>query len=126
MKRIKQFLDYAASQEEAIITFNASDIILNIHSDVSYLSKHNAHSRAGGHHFLSNATDHAPNNSAVLNISSIIRNVMPSVVEAELGALFLNSKTAVPARKTLEELGHPQPRTPVQTDNKTAEGLINC
>ena len=27
--------------------------------------------------------------------------------------------------KTLEELGHPQPQTPIQMDNKTADGLIN-
>jgi len=25
---------------------------------------------------------------------------------------------------TLEELGHPQPRTPIQTDNKTANDLL--
>ncbi len=31
----------------------------------------------------------------------------------------------VPARKNLEELGHLQRRTPIQTDNKMAEGLIN-
>ena len=28
-------------------------------------------------------------------------------------------------RKTLEELGHPQPPTPMQTDNSTAYGVIN-
>ena len=28
-------------------------------------------------------------------------------------------------RKTLKELGHLQPRIPIQTDNKTADGLIN-
>ena len=27
--------------------------------------------------------------------------------------------------KTLEEIGHPQPQTPIQMDNKTADGLIN-
>ena len=27
-------------------------------------------------------------------------------------------------RHTLEELGHPQPRTPIQTDNKTAHNLL--
>ncbi len=32
---------------------------------------------------------------------------------------------AVPTRKTLEELGHYQPGSPVQMDNKTVEGLIN-
>ncbi len=39
MKRVKQFLDFDASQEEALITFSASNMILTIHSDVSYLSK---------------------------------------------------------------------------------------
>ncbi len=112
-------------QEEAIITFNASNMILNIHSNASYLSENNAWSRAGGHNFLSNNTDHAFKNGAVLNISSIIKHVMSSAMEAELGTLFLSSKTSVPASKTLEGLGHLQPRTPVQMDNKTAEGLIN-
>jgi hypothetical protein len=50
---------------------------------------------------------------------------MSSAAEAELGALLINAKTAVPMRKTLEELGHPQPPTPVQTDNSTAYGVIN-
>ena len=125
LKRVKQFLDYAATQEEAIITYSASDMVLAIHSDASYLSENNARSRAGGHHFLSSHDENPPNNGAVLNISQIIRNVMSSAAEAELGALFLNAKTAVPTRITLIKMGHPQPRTPIQTDNSTAYGLIN-
>ncbi len=35
------------------------------------------------------------NNGAVLNISQIILAVMSSEAEAELGALFINAKTAV-------------------------------
>ena len=49
---------------------------------------------------------------------------MSSAVEAELGALFINAKMAVLMRNTLEELGHPQPRTPIQTDNKTTNDLL--
>ena len=49
MKKVKQFLDYAASCEEPILTFSASDMILAGHSDGSYLSEQNARSRAGGH-----------------------------------------------------------------------------
>ena len=64
------------------------------------------------------------NNGAVLNISQIIRAVMSSAAEAELGALFINAKTAVSMRTTLIELGHPQPRTPMQTDNATAHALL--
>ena len=29
-------------------------------------------------------------------------------------------------RRILQEMGHPQPRTPIQTDNSTAEGVINA
>jgi hypothetical protein len=62
---------------------------------------------------------HIPtNNGAVLNISQIIQAVMPSTVEAELGTLFIKCKTAVSMRHMLEELGHPQPPTPMQTDKK--------
>ena len=64
------------------------------------------------------------NNGAVFNISQIVPAVMSSVVEAELGALFVNTKMAVSMRQTLQELGHPQPRTPIQTDNSTAHALL--
>jgi hypothetical protein len=120
MKLCKLFLDSMASQDEAILTYKASNMVLAIHSDASYLSKPKARSRAGGHMFMSANNDIPTNNGAVLDISQIIRAVMSSAAEAELGALFLNAKTAVSMRHTLEELGHPQPRTLIQTDNKTA------
>ncbi len=124
MERCKQFLDYMASQDDAILTFKASNMALAIHSDASYLSEAKARSRAGGHMFMSNTDEIPPNNGAVLNISQIIRAVMSSAAEAELGALFINAKTAVSIRHTLVELGHPQPRTPIQTDNSTAHALL--
>ena len=93
MKLFKQLLDYDASQEDSIITFNASGMVLSINPDAYYLSKKNACSRAGGHNLLSNDKGNPPNNGAVLNLSTIIRNVMSSSAEAELGALFLNAAT---------------------------------
>jgi hypothetical protein len=53
MAKCKQFLDYAATQEDAVITYRKSDMMLAIHSDASYLSEPKARSRAGGHFFLS-------------------------------------------------------------------------
>ena len=38
MKKCNQFLDYAASQEEAILTYKKRDMVLAIHSNASYLS----------------------------------------------------------------------------------------
>jgi hypothetical protein len=35
----KQFLDFMATQEEAVLTYRASDMVLAIHSDASYLSE---------------------------------------------------------------------------------------
>jgi len=120
----KQFLDFMASQEDAVLTYRASDMVLAIHSNASYLSKPKSRSRAGGHMFIAGKDEIPINNGAVLNISQIIRAVMSSAMEAELGALFINAKTAVSMRKTLIKLGHPQPRTPMQTDNATAHALL--
>jgi hypothetical protein len=50
---------------------------------------------------------------------------MQSAAEAECGGLYMNAKEAVPMRITLEELDHPQPATPIRTDNSTADGIMN-
>ena len=66
-----------------------------------------------------------PNNGAILNIAHIIKNVMSSATEAELGALYIMAREAVYIRSVLEELGHKQPPTPIQTDNSMAEAVVN-
>jgi hypothetical protein len=55
----------------------------------------------------------------------IIKGVMSSAAEAELGAMYINARKAVKIRIILEEMGHKQPATPVQVDNSTAEGIVN-
>jgi hypothetical protein len=125
MEQTKQLLDYIATQEDAVITYKASDMILAVHSDASYLSEPKARSRAGGHFFLSAAVDAPPNNGAILNIAHIIKHVMASATEAELAALYIVAREAVYIRIILDELGHKQPATPLQTDNSTAEAVCN-
>jgi hypothetical protein len=44
MEKCLQFLDFVASQEDAILTYKASNIVLAIHSDASYLLEPKAHS----------------------------------------------------------------------------------
>ena len=124
MQKCKQFLDYAASQEEAVLTFHASDMVLAVQSDASYLSERNARSRAGGYFYMSNNNDNPTMNGAILTVSQIIKAVMSSAAEAEIGALFIVAKIAVVARITLEDMGHPQPPTPTMTDNSTAHGVL--
>jgi hypothetical protein len=123
MTRCKQFLDYAATHQDTILTYKSSDMVLVVHSDVSYLSKPKACSRAGRHFFLSSDSEDPANNGAVLNLAQLIKTVMSSAAEAELGALYINACKAVPQRQTIAEMGHKQPQTPMQTDNTTALGV---
>ena len=87
MKLIKWILDYVATNLEAILTYESSDMILAAHSDASYLSEANARSRVGGHFFCSFDISDPPNNGAILNISKLLKAVMSSAAEAELWAL---------------------------------------
>ena len=121
---VTKLLNYVATYPNAIIRYNKSDMILHVHSDASYLSEPKARSRAGGHFYLSNSTTPFPN-GPVHTISSIMRNVMSSAAEAEIGAIFINCQDSEPIRNALLELGHAQPPTPVQTDNSTANGFLN-
>ena len=73
---------------------------------------------------MTSDTDDQPNNGAVLNVSQIIKSVMTSAADAELGALYINACKAVPMRNLLNEMGHKQPKTPMQTDNSTALGVV--
>jgi hypothetical protein len=124
MKRTRPLLHYVATHPNAIVFYAKSNMILSIHSKASYLSKPKGRSRAGGHFFLSDGTDNAPNNRAILNTSQIIKSVMSLAAKAELGALYLNAREAVPCRTLLYELGHKQPPTPIKTNNSTALGIV--
>ncbi len=110
MTKTKQLLDYLATHPDATVCFHASDMILNIHSNASYLSAANAHSRACGHFFMGWKAE---------------QFIVASAAEAKLGALFLNCNQATIFRLMLEEMGHPQPSTLVHCNNSTAVGIKN-
>ena len=127
-KRVQHLLDYMATHPMAKIRYKASNMVLNIHSDASYLSAPKARSRAGGYFFLGSVpTDGDPIklNGAIHITSTILKLVAASAAEAELGALFLNAQEAKVLRITLHELGHPQPKIPIHIDNTTAVGICN-
>jgi hypothetical protein len=58
-------------------------------------------------------------------LAKIIKNVMASASEAEVAGIYINAREAVPMQKALIEMGHPQPATPMKTDNSTATGILN-
>ena len=124
-KDLDWLLNYAATHPDAGITYTASNMILRIHSDASYLSVPQARSRVGGHFYLSLGVTIQDTNGPIHCVSKILKNVVSSAAEAEIAATFENCKEAVVIRTTLQELGHPQPPTPVQVDNTTAHGFVN-
>ncbi len=126
MQQTLQLLDYLATQEDAVLSYHASDMVLAVHSNASYLSKPKACSRAGGHFVLSSNTTVPPNNWAVLNIAHIIKNVTSSATKAELAGLYIMAREAAYIRIILKELGNKQPQyPPLQTDNAMADTITN-
>jgi hypothetical protein len=121
-----QLLDYLVSHPDATIRFHASDMILHIHSDASYLSVSKEMSCLGGLFYLGyNPPNEYKLNGSILNVASVIKNIVASAAESEFGACFQNAQTAAPLRVTLTELGHKQAATPLRTDNSTAYGILN-
>jgi len=58
-----------------------------------------------------------PHNGAIHVPSNTLKNIIESTSEAKLGALFLNACKVSTVRTMLKELDHPQPPTPIITDN---------
>jgi hypothetical protein len=121
-----QLLDYLVTHPDATIRYHASYMILHIHSDTSSLSVSNARSRLGRLFFCGDKSPQEDNlNGSILNVASVINNVVASTAESEVGACFQNAQSAAPLRVTLTELGHIQPPTPLRTENFTAFGILN-
>jgi hypothetical protein len=125
--KVIKLLNYCNTHPETKIGYHASDMVLHIHSDYSYLSENRAKSRAGGFFYMGSSTkpDKRFTDGAILIISKVFKHVMSSAAEAEIGAVFINAKEGVVLRKTLEELGHKQPPNPMETDNTTTTGYSN-
>ena len=123
-----QLLDYCANNPDATVRYKASKMVLNIHSDASYLSDSKARSRIAGYYFLGNSpTDGQPIalNRTIYVLCGILKFVVALAAEVELGALFLNCKEVKILWLILQELGHSQPPTPIHCDNATATSIAN-
>jgi len=76
---------------EAKIRFYASDMVMNVHSDTSYLSESKAQSRTCDNFFMGSTPingEPIKSNGAFYVNTTIMRFFVTSAAEAELGALF--------------------------------------
>ena len=122
---LTQLLEYCATYFNHILRSVASDMVLRIHSDVSYLFVPKDRSRADGYFYLSSNTDEPPINGAVHVLCVVLKNIMASAAEAKTGAVFKNFQATVSLCEALIEMGHQQPATPVQVDNAYVVGILN-
>jgi hypothetical protein len=128
LTHMNQFLDNMWMHPNVKIRYRSSNMILNIHSDASYLSDPNAQSHPGGYFFLGDILqDSEPIFiDGTIHITCIIIKLVAALAaEAELGALFLNAQEAKVIQLILKELGHPQLPTPIHIDNTTTVGIVN-
>ena len=85
-------------------------------------------SRAGGYFFLGSMPKNGEPiilNGNIYVLSTVIKLAASLAAEAELGSLFLNAQQARIIRLILQEIGHPQPPTPIHIDNSTCIGIVN-
>ena len=115
MRKVIHLLDCLATQLDTVIMFRASNKILNVHSDASYLSEKKTKSRMSVY-FLGMCAQEEQRffiNGSIHVFCRILRPVVCSAAETELTALFLNMKEAKILQLTLEEIGQKQPATQV-------------
>jgi hypothetical protein len=98
MAQCTQLLDYLLGHVDAKVQFHASDMILNVHSDASYLLEANTRSRACGHFFMGWMPKDGKSiciNGAFHVSTTILHFVVASAAKAELGALYHNCQTGI-------------------------------
>jgi len=133
MEVLTQLLNYCTTHPHAVIHYTASEMVLWMYSDASYLSAPKGHSWATGYCFLSTCPqalptamdEPPPDNGPVHILCQIMKQVVSSAAKAKLGVLFLNAQAVCPIQTALDELDHLQPATPLQTDNSMASGIAN-
>jgi hypothetical protein len=118
--------DFLAAHPDATIRYHASYMILHIHSDASYLSVSNTRSHLGGFFVCGDKPPKEETlNGSILNVTSVIKNMVASAAESEVGTCFQNAQSGAPLRVILTELGHTQPATPIRKGNSTSFGILN-
>ncbi len=97
MLRFERLLGFASAHLNERKIYRASDMVLRILSDASYLSRPNARSVAGNFHFLGNRSDQdfidLFLNHPVSSHSTRIPVVCSFVAEAEYGGAFASALT---------------------------------
>ena len=120
MKKMYRLLGYVSKHRNMAIRYHASNMILQLLSDASYLCRPKARSVYGTYCYFGQP-DRI--NGPIACASKMIGSVLASVAEAELCGGFKVAQDAVQYRRIANDLGYPQPPTLLRMDNTVAIGL---
>ncbi len=122
---VNLLLDYVATYPNDDIAYQSSNIILCAYANAGFLNNTKSRSRAGAPIFLLEDDPYPSFNGTILSTSQIIKFIMVLANEMELAALFITAREMIPHHQNLIDMGWPQPKSPIQTDNSTAAGVTN-
>ena len=129
MEELTQLLDYLATNPDMKLTFFTRNMLLGIHNDASFMRFTKAKIRYAGYLYLGNAVktkDRCQTPNGPIHIACKgFKYEVGSSSEAELGVLYHNGQHGSYIWMILEELGYPQPPTPMMTDNQAAKLIAN-
>ena len=104
---IDQILDYCATYPSDGILYRSSNMVFRA---AGFHNESKGRSSAGAHIFLYENNAMPQWNGPVLTLAKIIKFIMSSASEAELGAMFITAQEMVATRQTLQEMKWPQPK----------------
>jgi len=129
VKKVKRILQYLYWHRNEAIKFTPQEMILQCHSDASYLSEPISKSRIAGIFWIGEDIILNPKYKidGVISVDThVVKNICTSIAEAEYTACFNNCITALRYQSFLEDLGYPQ-ITPIKiyVDNDCSKGVAN-
>ena len=101
--------------------YYASNKILRIHSDASFLVAPEVKICIAR---FSHSNNHFTLLLKILVEFKTLKHVVTSAAECEIAAVFYNAQQAIPIQYILNQIGHLQPATPLIMDNTTTECFI--
>jgi hypothetical protein len=125
--KVIKLLKYCNTPPETKIRYHASNMILHIHSDASYLSEKEAKSKAGGFFYMGSSTKNRQRTYQRSNFdhqqSSQTRNVFSS--GSSNWSSFYKFQGRSSPSYNIGRIRAPTAPTPMETDNTTATGYSN-
>ncbi len=123
MARLQRLLGYVAAHPDGRKIFRASDMLLRVLSDASFLSRPNAGSVAGGLSYLGLTDDDELTWLTTPSPATPPASLLSVPLSRRRSTLAYTPLPATEERKILANMGHPQPATPLFCDNEVAIGI---